>query len=111
MTTVPSASASNPSSTTHPSNASNPASALYPTSGGHSGGILTLSKGEVKAPLEKLQPSHSAASTSPTIMQGTTSHPALSTLSKNPDRVIVASQGCGNFSDDTGIIVMVNFSN
>lgn len=111
MTTVPSASASNPSSTTHPSNASNPASALYPTSVGHSGGISTLSKGEVKAPLEKLQPSHSAASTSPTIMQGTTSHPALSTLSKNPDRVIVASQGCGNFSDDTGIIVIVNFSN
>lgn len=108
MTTVPSASASNPSSTTHPSNASNPASALYPTSVGHSGGISTLSKGEVKTPLEKLQPSHS---TSPTIMQGTTSHPVLSTLSRNPDRIILASQGCGNFSDDTGIVAIVNFSN
>ena len=70
-----------------------------------------MSRGEVKAPLEKLQPSLSAASTSPTIMQGTTSHPVLSALSKNPDRIIVASKGCGNFSDDTGIIVIVNFSN
>lgn len=114
VTTAPSASASNPKNSSNALNASDPVSAANPSKAsnpattGHSGGMPSLSHGEVPTPLNKLQPSPTVESTLPTTVRGTTSHPVLSALSKNPDGSTLASQGCGNLSDDTATAVAFN---